>query len=464
MQQVQIAVIGAGSAGLTAYRQARRQSDSVLLIDPGPLGTTCARVGCMPSKLLIAAADAAWEVKHAREFGIHAKELTIDGNAVMQRVQKMRDQFVGKVLKGMESIPAADRLAQKVHFISDHQLQCSNGEIIDADRIVIATGSSPHIPSFLKAAGDRLLLNDTLFDLPTLPDSVAVFGPGVVGLELGQALSRLGVRVRMFGVGGAIGPLQDEALRDHASQLFNREFPLDADANVKHIEYAGNNLRITFIDPEGNEVTEPFCYLLAATGRRPNLDALALENTSLSLNEQGTPLFNRYTLQTSLPHIFIAGDANNDLPLLHEAADEGAIAGRNAASYPNIQHGKRTTALAIVFSSPQIATLGQTLEMAKAAGPCVVATFDFAEQARARVQAKAEGAIQAWADAKTGKLLGAEMLGPDAEHLAHLLAWAIEQQQSVNDLLAMPYYHPVLEEGLRSLLRSLKAKLEQQTS
>ncbi|MBT3146352.1 dihydrolipoyl dehydrogenase [Neptunomonas phycophila] len=457
MRKVNIAVIGAGSAGLTAYRSARKYSDSVLLIDPGPLGTTCARVGCMPSKLLISAADAAWNIQHASTFGITARQVHVDGVAVLERVRQMRDRFVAKVLKGMESIPELDKLDQSVRFVADHRLETSEGELIEVDRVIIATGSRPAVPDMLRLAGKRLLLNDDLFELSTLPKSVVVFGPGVIGLELGQALSRLGVRVRMLGVGGSVGPLGDTDIRQAALECFSREFPLDPDAQVNGIKESADGVEVTFVN-NGQPKTETFDYLLAATGRRPNVDHLGLENTSLALDERGVPVFDPHTLQCSLAHIFIVGDANNHLPLLHEAVDEGAIAGRNAAQLSDVQRGRRTVPLAIVFSDPQMATIGlQPSQIEQAyAGNYAVASFDFANQARAKVLGRDYGLMKVWAEKESGVLLGVEILGPDAEHLAHLLAWSIQQQLSVDDLLGMPFYHPVLEEGVRSLLKELK--------
>lgn len=461
MRKVNVAVIGAGSAGLTAYRAARQHSDSVLLIDPGPLGTTCARVGCMPSKLLISAADAAWNMQHADIFGVRASQVQVDGAKVMQRVRQMRDRFVGKVLKGMASIPEQDMLHQSVCFKGDHLLETSAGELIEADRVIIATGSRPSVPGMLQAAGKRLLMNDDLFELETLPESVVVFGPGVIGLELGQALSRLGVRVRMFGVGGAVGPIGDKAIRQAALERFNEEFPLDPDAQVSNISEIDAGVAVTFVDSMGQSRTETFDYLLAATGRRANVDQLGLESTGLKLDERGVPIFDRQTLQCSVEHIFIVGDANNYLPLLHEAADEGAIAGRNAALLPDIQPGHRTVPLAVVFSDPQIATVGlQPAQIEQLyADNYVEASFDFADQSRAIVLGRDCGLMKAWAEKGSGTLLGVEILGPDAEHLAHLLAWGIQQQLSVNDLLTMPYYHPALEEGVRSLLRELQVRI-----
>ncbi|TCK08219.1 dihydrolipoyl dehydrogenase [Marinobacterium mangrovicola] len=461
MRSTHVAVIGAGSAGLNAYRQARKHTDSILLVDPGPLGTTCARVGCMPSKLLIAAADAAWSARQAASLGIHTGEIHIDGKAVMQRVQEMRDRFVAKVLAGMSGIPEEHQLHQSVRFVADHLLETADGEQIEAERIVIATGSSPAIPKFLYNADDRLLVNDDLFELTDLPESVVVFGPGVIGLELGQALHRLGVRIRMFGVGGAIGPLGDAELLACAAKTFGAEYPLDADAEVSQVERTDAGVRVSFTDAQGQEQSETFDYLLAATGRRPNVDKLGLENTSLELDEHGIPLFDTETLQCGSSSVFIAGDANNYLPLLHEASDEGHIAGDNAGRYPDVRASHRTQPLAVVFSDPQIATVGMSAAKIAQYNTDIIASASlaFADVARAKVLNRTEGMMKVWADRKTGRLLGAELLGPDVEHLAHLLAWAMERGQTLDEMLAMPYYHPVLEEGLRSLLRELKAAL-----
>lgn len=460
MRTTEVAIIGAGSAGLNAFRHARKQTDSVLLIDPGPLGTTCARVGCMPSKLLIAAADAAWGIREADALGIRTESVRVDDRAVLKRVREMRDHFVDNVLKGMKSIPEDLFIRQPVRFISDHQLQTGDSELIEAERIVIATGSRAFIPEFLQAADDRLLINDDLFELERLPKSVAVFGPGVIGLELGQALHRLGVRIRMFGVGGLIGPLGDPEMKERATALFGSEYPLDTDAQVKQISRSESGVEITYPDKDGELITDTFDYLLAATGRRPQVDHLGLENTSIKRDERGMPLYDRHTLQCAPGHIFIAGDANGELPLLHEASDEGVIAGRNAGRYPNITPGKRTTPLAIVFSDPQIATVGLTYKEIQALNnvEVVSAGFDFAQQARAKVLNRARGMMKLWADKHTGTLLGGELMGPEVEHLGHLLAWAMERGQTVDEMLEMPYYHPTLEEGLRTLLRTLARK------
>ncbi|MEA5446303.1 dihydrolipoyl dehydrogenase, partial [Gammaproteobacteria bacterium AB-CW1] len=332
---------------------------------------------------------------------------------------------------------------------------------VQAQRVVIATGSSPNVPGLLEGAGDRLIVNDDVFEWGTIPDSVAVFGPGVIGLELGQALSRLGARVRMFGVGGGVGPIQDPEIRKIALETFNEEFPLDPDTKVESVSREGDSVVIQFRDEQGELLTEHFDYLLATTGRRPNVSGLGLENTGLKLDERGMPAHDNLTMQCGNSPIFIAGDANNDRPLLHEASDEGRIAGRNAAHFPDVVRGDRRTPLAVVFTSPQIATAGLTIQQVdERCRSCFeVGSLNFDNQGRSRVMGVNRGLIRVYGEQGTGRFLGAEMFGPAAEHIGHLLAWCAQKEMTVSEMLEMPYYHPVIEEGLRTALRDLNAKL-----
>lgn len=463
--QVDVAVIGGGTAGLGAYRAAKAHTASVVMIEGGPYGTTCARVGCMPSKLLIAAAEAVHQIEKAPGFGIHPNgKPQINGVEVMDRVKRERDRFVGFVLEGVDSIPAEDKIAGYARFIDAHTLQVDDHTQIQAKRIVIATGSRPSWPAAWNSLGDRLIINDDVFNWDTLPRSVAVFGPGVIGLELGQALHRLGVNVVMFGMGGLVGPLTDSAIRDYAERALNQEFYLDADAKVERMEREGEQVFIRYQDKQGQMQEILVDYVLAATGRRPNVDNLGLENTALELDSRGVPQADRYTMQTSVPHIFIAGDASNQLPLLHEASDQAKIAGDNAGRFPDLRAGLRRSSISVVFSDPQIAMVGSThRELTARYGSCgcfATGEVSFENQGRSRVMLRNKGMLHVYGEQGTGRFLGAEMMGPDAEHIAHLLAWAHQQQMTVSQMLDMPFYHPVIEEGLRTALRDLQAKLK----
>ncbi|HSQ81440.1 MAG TPA: dihydrolipoyl dehydrogenase [Casimicrobiaceae bacterium] len=454
-----VAIIGAGTAGLAAYRAAKAAGRRALLIEGGIHGTTCARVGCMPSKLLIAPAEAAHSVGRFDAFGLRLEgRVEVDGRAVMARVRRERDRFVGFVTEGVDAIPAADKLAGCARFVADTRLEVGSVATVDARAVVIATGSAPSYPAAWKALGDRLVVNDDVFEWTDLPESVAVFGPGVIGLELGQALHRLGVRVKIFGRGGGVGPLSDPALLSEARRVFGAELYLDTDAHAE-VSREGSNVVVRYRDLAGDMRSERFDYLLAATGRRPNLERLNLEATSLARDAGGLPSFDRGTLQCGSAPIFIAGDANNDVPVLHEAADEGRIAGENAARYPDVHAGPRRAPLGIVFTDPQIATIGGGYAAIRNT-PHVTGVVSFEDQGRSRVMLKNRGLLHVYAQPGTGALLGAELIGPDAEHLAHLLAWAKQLDLTIADMLKLPFYHPVVEEGLRTALRDAYAKLD----
>lgn len=461
---VDVAVIGGGTAGLGAYRAAKAHTKKVVMIEGGPYGTTCARVGCMPSKLLIAAAEAVHHIQKAPGFGVHPEgEIRIDGREVMARVKRERDRFVGFVLEGVDSIPDEDKIQGYARFVDAHTLIVDDHTEIHAERIVIATGSRPSWPAAWNELGDRLIINDDVFNWDDLPHSVAVFGPGVIGLELGQALHRLGVQVIMFGMGGLVGPLTDESVRDYAAKTLNEEFYLDADAKVEQMFRDGDSVIIRYLDKAGQQQETRVDYVLAATGRRANVDKLDIANTGVQLDNRGIPVADRFTLQTSVPHLFIAGDASNQLPLLHEAADQGRIAGDNAGRFPDIRAGLRRSSISVVFSDPQIAMVGSTLrelnQKYSSCGCFEIGEVSFEDQGRSRVMLRNKGLLHVYGEHGTGRFLGAEMMGPNVEHIAHLLAWAHQQQMTVSQMLDMPFYHPVIEEGLRTALRDLNAKL-----
>jgi len=458
-RNVDVAIIGAGTAGLGAYRAAVKQTENIVMIDGGPLGTTCARVGCMPSKLLIAAAEAAHVVNNADTFGITASDIQIDGKAVMKRVKAERDRFVGFVLESIEQINSDHLIRGYARFIGPQTLQVDGEAVIKAKSIVIATGSSPIIPPFLAEMGDKVILNDDLFEWDDLPEAVAVFGTGIIGLELGQALGRLGVRVSIFGRSGRVSPLGDPVCAEYARRHFSGVLDLTPAATIVDVKEVENRLQIQFFGENSAERVEIYDYALSAVGRQPNVKSLAIENAGVELDARSIPVYDPCTTQCGDKPVFIAGDVGNFRPLLHEAADEGRIAGKAAVDYPEVMAGNRRTPLAIIFTDPQIAILGdrlvdlpeQTVEIGE---------VSFEDQGRSRVLQKNKGVLRVYGEHGSGRFLGAEMIGPSAEHIGHLLAWARQNDMTVGQMLEMPFYHPVIEEGVRTALRVLNSKLK----
>lgn len=457
-----VVVMGGGTAGMGAFRNALRYTDNVYLIESKAFGTTCARVGCMPSKLLIAAAEACHHATHTDPFGVHLDKnsVLVNGQEVMQRVKSERDRFVGFVLEDVMAWSEERRIMGAAKFIDEHTVQIDEHTQIEAKRIVIATGSRPVLHDSWKALGDKLIINDDVFSWDTLPESVAVFGPGVIGLELGQALHRLGVRVEIFGVSGSLGGITDPVVLQQAIDVFGSELTLHLNTET---EVSLNNEGKVEVQWSKEGQTGVFCadYLLAAVGRRPNVDNIGLENLNIEKDARGVPIANPKTMQTSIPHIFIAGDASNQIPLLHEASDQGKIAGENAGRYPNIEAGLRRSMIGVVFTNPQIASVGARFATLQKEYDerLVVGEVSFKNQGRSRVMLVNQGHLRVYADKESKRFLGAEMVGPAAEHIAHLLAWAHQMQLTVPQMLDMPFYHPVIEEGVRTALRDVAAKL-----
>lgn len=448
-QPLDVIILGAGSAGLAALREVRKRTDHWRIVNDGPWGTTCARVGCMPSKMLIEAANAYHARRALHTFGIEgADALRVDLPAVLRRVRALRDDFVAGTLAATD---AGERAISGHARLLDAQRVEVNGQVYTARRIIIATGSRPIVPEDWLAFGDRILTTDTLFEQPTLGPRVAVIGLGPLGVEIAQALARLGVEVMAFTTGKTVAGLSDPSINDALLARLRDEFIVNVGDKAELREVAGG------IQVTNGSATVVVDQVVAAMGRRPNLEHLGLDTLGVALDDKGRPPIDPCTLQVGDLPVFIAGDADGDRPLLHEAADEGHIAGLNALA-PTPRGFARRTPLAITFSQPHAAVVGQR-HADLPEGQWVGGTVDFARQGRARVAQCNHGRLNVYAEGGSGRLLGAELCAPAGEHMAHLLALAVEQRLTVHDLLRMPFYHPVLEEGLRTALRDAASRL-----
>lgn len=454
-----VAVIGSGTAAMNARRVVDKAGGKPLMIESGPYGTMCARTGCMPSKLLIAAADAAHEVATAGEFGIDVAEgWRIDGKKVMHRVRSERDRFAGGVVRQVEALPEEQLLCGRARFIGPTTLIVDDHTRVEANAVVIATGSTPFIPPPFDAIRDRVMVNDDVFELEDLPASIAVVGTGFIGLELGQALHRLGVETTIFGRSAGIGSLTDPEVERVARETLQSELDLRLGTSVIAATPDAAGILLRYADAGGEEREQAFERVLVATGRRPAVAELDLPAAGLELDDDGMPAWNSRTTQCGNAPIFMAGDVTGFRPLLHEASDEGRIAGANALAFPNVVDHDRREPLAIAFTDPQIALVGS--RFGELNNSAVVGEVSFANQGRATVMGRAAGLMRIYSDPETCTITGAEMFGPRAEHMAHLLAWVAQERIPVSKILQMPVYHPVLEEGMRTALRDLARKLE----
>ncbi|TXL68314.1 dihydrolipoyl dehydrogenase [Zeimonas arvi] len=443
-------VVGAGSAGLAAVREIGKRTDRFLLVNDGPYGTTCARVGCMPSKVLIEVANAFHNRGILDTLGIRGGAgLSVDLPAVLARVRALRDDFVAGTLKLTDRL--GDRsISGRAKLIGPGRVEVGSREY-RARSIVLATGSSPVVPKSWRAFGDRILTTDSLFEQQALPGRIAVVGLGAIGVEIAQALSRLGVQVWGFDAAERIAGLADPKVETVLREALGAEFRIRTGVAVELAEAAGG------IAVKAGDERIVVDKVLAAIGRRPNLADLGFDTLGVKLDERGMPPVDPGTMRIGDLPVFLAGDANGDRALLHEAADEGHIAGLNAVAEKPLCFQRRTP-LGVVFCAPNLATVGLRFDRFDEA-TMVVGEADFRRQSRARMSGRDRGLARVYADRESGRLLGATMCVPEGEHMAHLLALAVGQGLTVADLLRMPIYHPVLEEGLRGAFRELARQL-----
>jgi dihydrolipoamide dehydrogenase len=457
MKHYDVVIIGAGTSGLTARREVEKKTKNYLVIDDGPMGTTCARVGCMPSKVLIQVANDFYQTKKFSQMGITGYEhLKINSTQIMNHVRSLRDRFVRGVKNPMKDWES--HLVQKrAKFIGPNELQIGddhNKEIIKADKIIIATGSSPIIPDNWKPFSEALITTDSFFELESLPESIVVIGLGVIGIEIGQALSHLGVKVIGVNTNPALAGISDPDLQKYVGDKLSKEFPIYYNG-LELLEITKDKKLKFKADGQTFEVDKA----LVSIGRSPNIKNIGLENLNITLDLKGLPSVDRNTMKLNeAPHIFLPGDANADRPILHEAADEGIIAGHNAVNEEICF--KRRVFLGIAFSDPNIAAVGRKYDdLIKNNVEFVTGAVSFEGQGRSIVKLKEQGLLHVYADKQTHKILGAELQAPDGEHLAHLLAWAISLNLTVEETIRLPFYHPVVEEGLRTALRDAHKKL-----
>ncbi|MBK1718554.1 dihydrolipoyl dehydrogenase [Thiocystis violacea] len=454
---VDVVIIGSGTAGLNAMAQVRRAGKTFVLINGGEAGTTCARVGCMPSKAMIQIAEDFHRRNHLGKYGIDGHEaMTLDIPEALEHVQDLRDTFVDRVLGSSTDDLPADLFIQDYARLIEPTLIEVGGQRLRAGAVVIATGSRPLVPKPWLDFGDRLITTDDLFELTDLPASLAVIGLGTIGLELGQSLSRLGVSVTGFDQLERIAGIQDPEVNQAAIDILGKEFPIHL-GQAAEIREEGDQLRVT-AGTHSVLVDKVLCSI----GRVPNTEGLGLEHLGVPLDARGLPAVDPNSLRVGELPVYLAGDITVERPILHEAGDEGRIAGYNAARGEATRF-RRKTPLFINFCDPNICAVGQRwndLDPQTTA----VGQIRFAPVGRALIMGKNKGVLRVYADKTSGRLLGSEMIGPKGEHLAHLLAWSIQQGLSVGELLRMPFYHPVIEEALQAALHDLYGKVEAKNS
>jgi len=440
-----VVIIGGGSAGLAAMRTVREHTSHFVVINDGPWGTTCARTGCQPSKLLIEAANAFHARSRFGELGLKgAQQLRVDSRRVLMRVRRERDAFVRSMVKESAAL-LSKAISGRAEIIGPHLISIDGKTEIAAKRIIVATGSSPILPEPMCVLGQRLLTTDSLFELDRLPKRMAVLGQGPLGIEMAQALARLGVKVTAFEPAPKLAGLHDAKVSAVLAASLRKEYAIHLGTKASLVSSGAS------IVLRAGRATLTVDAVLAALGRKPNVEGLGLENAGLTLDAEGLPKVNRRTMQAGRSAVFFAGDVqpSSAPPVLHEARDEGRIAGLNAVAR-TVTSFRRKVPLVIVFTDPNIAAIGQRFDSLESSKVDFIEA-DVKRVSRSRIALTGPGLLRVAVDRTTKRLLGAELAMASGEHLAHWLALAIERGSTTDVFDRAPLYHPTFEEVLAAL-------------
>jgi pyruvate/2-oxoglutarate dehydrogenase complex dihydrolipoamide dehydrogenase (E3) component len=429
-----LAIIGAGSGGLTAARVGRFFAKRVALIDKDRLGGDCLNYGCVPSKALIKASRVAHETATAQRWGLPARLVSTDLAAVNARVRQAITE-VGK-LDDAEVLAelGVDVLFGGTSFHDPHTLRVGD-QHITAKFVLIASGSRPAVPDIDGLAEVGFLTNEDVFDLNNLPGHLAVIGGGPIGVELAQAFHRLGSTVTVLQRGTHLIPRDDAEVIDILERQFADEgIDVRCNTRLNAVRREGGDIVLTMDDGE-LRVDEISC----AVGRVPNTEALALDAADVSTTKQGIAINN--LLQTSQPHIYAAGDVTGGPAFTHYAGHQAAHAVRNI--FVPIKAAFSPGHLPwVTFTDPEIAHVGRTEAEARAAGgTCEVIRFPYSHNERAVTEAETVGLMKFLIDGKR-RLIGVHIAGHCAGEMINELTLAMNNDLTVDAIISSIHAYP----------------------
>ncbi len=444
-----VIVIGGGSAGYAAARTARLAGADVAIVDHGPLAGLCILHGCMPSKAVLASAGALALMRRGPEFGLQRLQPQADLAAIMERKSRLIREFADYRISQLRG-PEFTLYEDVAHFLSPHQVQVGH-QRLEADRIIIATGSVVRrvpIPG-LDEVG--YITSDEALELREQPESMLVLGGGSVAAELAQFYQRIGTRVTLIQRSHHILSTGDEDLAHPVEASFRHEgMRVYTDTRLHRFTMEGGRKTAHFAH-EGQELTASAQQILQALGRRPNTDGLQLEVAGVH-TEHGRIVVDKQ-MRTNQPHIFAVGDVNGLHEIVHIAIQQGEIAGANATSAaagstPSHCYDNRLKAQ-VTFTDPQVASVGLSeLECREEDVAYLVANYPFDDHGKSLCLGETLGHVKLLCNPVSGELLGAHIVGPEAGELIHEMIAVMHFNGTVHDVARMPHYHPTLAEIL----------------
>lgn len=448
-------VLGGGSAGYAAARTAVGLGLRTAVVDGAEeLGGLCILRGCMPSKALIESANRALTVRRSKEFGVDAEITWIDGQAIVRRKRSLITDFAD-YRRGQLEGGEFDLIRGTARFLDGNRVEVGmraggEGRVIGFRTCLIATGSEISMPEVDGLDEAKFWTSDTVLDSASLPGSLIVLGGGAIALEMAHYFEALGTQVTVIQRGDHLLRGMDADVADAVAEAFQRRgMTIHCGTQLRRVERnADDDVRVTF-KWQGRQRTVVAEEVLVALGRKPAVGGLRLEKAGVEVENGRVGVLP--TQQTSQPHIFAAGDVCSPLEVVHLAIQQGEMAARNAAAWMRGEKPREKMdyrlALFGVFTHPQAAQVGCTEAEAAQEGRVVrVARYPFADHGKAMVMGETEGFVKMIADAETGEIIGASVVGPEAVELIHQLVVAMHFRCTAKEFLKIPLYHPTLSE------------------
>lgn len=440
-EKVDIAIIGAGSGGLSVAAGAAQLGARVVLCEKHKMGGDCLNYGCVPSKALIAAAESAETVRTSGRFGINGHEPNIDFRKVNSHVHAVISAIAPNDSVERFRGLGADVIESSAHFVNPTTL-VADGRRIEARRFVVATGSRAFVPPITGLSDVPYLTNETVFDLTEAPGHLVVIGGGPIGLELAQAHRRLGSKVTVIEASSILPKDDPDAAEVVRGQLKSEGITIFENAQVDRVAREGNCISVTFNRHGAAENVEA-THLLVATGRRPNVDDLGLDEAGIAYTPRGIQVDQR--LRTTNRRVFAIGDVTGGFQFTHMAGYHAGLVIRNALF--NLPAKVDYSAVPwVTFTDPELAHVGQTEQAAKDQSPAAKAvTWSFEENDRAQAERATDGFIKAVVG-KGGVILGATIVGRHAGEL--ILPWvlAVQKRLTIRDMAGVIAPYPTLSE------------------
>lgn len=438
-------IVGAGPGGYVAAIRAAQLGQKVTIVEKGSLGGVCLNVGCIPSKALIEAGHKAERAHGDEELGIISENVSID----FSKVQEWKGKVVNKLTSGVEGLlkgNKVDIVKGEVYFVDAHTVKVmdeKNSQTYTFNNCIIATGSAPiEIPGF--KFSERILDSTGALNLKEIPKQLVVIGGGYVGIELGSAYANFGTEVTILeGTKEILGGFEKQMTQLVKKRLKKKNVNIVTEAMAKSAEVSDNGVKVTY-EAKGKEEIIEADYCLVTVGRRPNTKEIGLEQAGVEVDEKGLIKIDKQC-RTNTGNIYAIGDIVTGLPLAHKASYEGKVAAEAISG--NKSEIDYIGIPAVVFSDPELASVGYTEKEAKEAGYDVKSSkFPFGANGRALSLNNSDGFLKLITRKEDGLVIGGQVAGPNASDMIAEIGLAIEAGMTAEDLALTIHAHPTLGE------------------